>query len=66
MITPESWPADPRECHDLLNRLNQQVEDLHAALDQAAKLHDQTVQEHRKRRDFQVSARGQGRREMPA
>ncbi len=46
MITPESWPADPRECHDLLNRLNQQVEDLHAALDQAAKLHDQTVQEH--------------------
>ncbi len=46
MITPESWPTDPRECHDLLNRLAQQVEDLQAALDQAAKLHDQTVQEH--------------------
>ena len=47
MITPESWPTDPRECHDLLNRLTQQVEDLQAALDQAAKLHDQTVQEHK-------------------
>ena len=46
MITPESWPTDPGECHDLLNRLTQQVEDLQAALDQAAKLHDQTVQEH--------------------
>ena len=46
MITPESWPTDPRQCHDLLNRLTQQVEDLQAALDQAAKLHDQAVQEH--------------------
>jgi transposase len=46
MVTPESWPTDPCRCHDLLNRLTQQVEDLQAALDQAAKLHDQTVQEH--------------------
>jgi transposase len=46
MITPESWPTDPRECHDLLNRLVQQVDDLQAALDEAAKLHNQTVQEH--------------------
>jgi transposase len=46
MITPESWPTDPGECHDLLNRLTQQVEDLQAALDQAAKLHEQSVQEH--------------------
>ena len=46
MITPESWPTAPLECHELLNRLTQQVEDLQAALDQAAKLHDQTVQEH--------------------
>jgi hypothetical protein len=46
MITPESWPTDPRECRDLLNRFSQQIEDLQAALDQAAKLHDRTVQEH--------------------
>jgi transposase len=46
MTTPESWPTDPRECHALLDRLTQQVEDLQAALDQAAKIHDQTVQEH--------------------
>ena len=46
MNTPASWPTDSGACHDLLNRLTQQVEDLHAALDQAAKLHDQTVQEH--------------------
>jgi transposase len=45
MITPDSWPTDPGVCHDLLNRLTQQVEDLQAALDQAAKLHDQTVQD---------------------
>ncbi len=45
MITSESWPTDPRECHDLLNGLAQQVEDLQAALDQAAKLHDQAVQD---------------------
>jgi hypothetical protein len=30
----------------MLNRLTQQIEDLQAALDQAAQLHDQTVQEH--------------------
>ena len=46
MITPESWPTDPGECHDLLNRLSQQVEELRAALDQSAKLHDQAVQGH--------------------
>ena len=46
MNTPESWPTDPQQCHDLLNRLTQQVEDLHAALDQSAKLHTQAVQEH--------------------
>jgi transposase len=53
MINPQSWPTDPRECHDLLSWFAQQVEDLqaatedlHAALDQTAKLHDQTVQEH--------------------
>jgi transposase len=46
MITPESWPTDPQQCHDLLSRLTQQVEDLQAALDQSAKLHTQAVQEH--------------------
>ena len=53
MMTPEAWPTDPRECHDLLGQLAQQVEDLQAALDdhraaldQATKLHDQTVQEY--------------------
>ncbi len=46
MITPESWPTNPGECHDLLNRLSQQVEELRAALDQSAKLHDQAVQGH--------------------
>ena len=46
MNTSESWPTDPRECHDLLTRLTQQVEDLQAALDQAAKLHDRAAQEH--------------------
>ena len=53
MITPQSWPTDPGECHDLLSKLAQQVgdlqaeaEDLRAALDQAAKLHDETVREH--------------------
>ena len=59
MTTPQSWPTDPRECHDLLSQFAQQVEDLQAttehlqattedlraALDQASKLHDQTVQE---------------------
>jgi transposase len=46
MITPQSWPTDPGTCHDLLNRFVQQVEDLQAALDEAAKLHDQTVEAH--------------------
>jgi transposase len=46
MITPESWPADPRHCHDLLNRFAQQVEDLQAALQEAAKIHDQAQWEH--------------------
>jgi transposase len=46
MITPESWPIDPRQCHDLLSRFAQQVEDLQAALDQAAKIHDQSLREH--------------------
>jgi transposase len=54
MLSPESWPTDPHECHGLLDRLaqqvkqrDQQVEDLQAALDQAAKLHDQTLDEHK-------------------
>jgi transposase len=51
MITPGSWPTDPRECHDLLNRLTQQVEDLQAALDQAAKIHQETIQEHQQTLD---------------
>lgn len=46
MITPESWPTDPQQCHDLLSCLTQQVEDLKAALDEAAKIHNQVVQEH--------------------
>ena len=52
MITQQSWPTDPRECHDLLSQCSagrgppgRPTEDLRAALDQAAKLHDQTVQE---------------------
>ena len=45
MITAESWPTDPRECHGLLDRLTQQVEDLQAALDESAKLHDQQVED---------------------
>jgi transposase len=46
MINPESWPTDPQQCHDLLSCLTQQVEDLKAALDEAAKIHNQVVQEH--------------------
>jgi len=46
MSSSESWPTDPTQCHDLLGRFAQQVEDLQAALEEAAKLHDQTVQEH--------------------
>ncbi len=59
MTTLQSWPTDPRECHNLLSQYAQQVEDLQAktehlqataedlraALDQASKLHEQTVQE---------------------
>ncbi len=45
MITAESWPTDPRECHGLLNGYAQQVDDLQAALDQAAKLHVQEVED---------------------
>ena len=46
MINPAAWPTEPRECHGLLNRLAQQVEDLQAALDRAAQIHQQTVDEH--------------------
>jgi len=46
MNNPDAWPTEPGACHDLLTRLRQQVEDLQAALDQAAKIHDQAVQEH--------------------
>jgi transposase len=46
MIHPAAWPADPRDCHDLLDRLSQQVEDLRAALNSAAQLHDQATREH--------------------
>ena len=46
MNSSESWPTDPQQCHDLLSRFAQQVDDLQAALDQSAKLHTQAVQEH--------------------
>jgi transposase len=46
MNHPGTWPADPSDCHDLLDQLSQQVEDLRAALDQAARIHQQTVDEH--------------------
>jgi transposase len=46
MSYPAAWPADPRDCHDLLDRLSQQVEDLRAALDSAAGLHDRATREH--------------------
>ena len=52
MVVPQSWPTDPRQCHDLLSQYAQQVENLQAALDdhraaldQAAELHEQTIQE---------------------
>ena len=45
MINPESWPTDPDTCHDLLRQLAQQVDDLQAALDHAATIHDQALQE---------------------
>src|SRR6478736_2049853 len=47
MRKPDAWPSEPGACHDLLTRLAQQVEDLQAALEEAAKLHDQAVQEHK-------------------
>jgi transposase len=47
MITPESWPTEPRECHELLNQLTRRVEHLQATLDQAAQLRDQQVEEFR-------------------
>jgi transposase len=46
MSNLDAWPTEPHACHDLLNRLSQQVEDLQAALGEAAKLHDQTIHEH--------------------
>jgi transposase len=41
-----AWPTDPRDCHDLLDQLTQQVDDLRAALDQAAQIHQQTIDKH--------------------
>ena len=46
MSHPAAWPTDPRDCHDLLDRLSQQVDDLRAALEQAAELHDRAAREH--------------------
>ncbi len=46
MSHPAAWPTDLRDCHDRLDRLSQQVEDLRAALGEAAKLHDQATREH--------------------
>ncbi len=46
MSDPAAWPTDPGDCHDLLDRLSQQVEDLRAALEEAAKIHDQAAREH--------------------
>jgi transposase len=46
MSHPGAWPTDPRDCHGLLDQLTQQVEDLQAALDQAAQIHQQTAFEH--------------------
>ena len=45
MNSSESWPTDPRQCHDLLSRLTQQVDNLQTALDQATKLHAQQVED---------------------
>jgi transposase len=45
MSTPESWPTDPRQCHDLLNQFAQQLDDLKLTLDQTAKLRDQQVED---------------------
>ena len=45
MSNTSSWPTETRECHELLNRLARQVEDLQVTLDQAAKLHDQEAED---------------------
>jgi transposase len=45
MNTPESWPTDPRQCHDLLNQFAQQLEDLKITLAQSAKFHFQQVED---------------------
>ena len=45
MIIPQPWPTDPGECHELLSRLSQHIEDLQATLDHAAKIHDQALQD---------------------
>ena len=45
MDTSESWPTDPRKCHDLLNRFVQQVESLKVAMDQSEKLHNQKIED---------------------
>ena len=46
MNNTSSWSTDPRECHNLLDQLNQQVEDLQAALNESAKIRNQTIREH--------------------
>jgi transposase len=45
MSNPQSWPTDPRQCHDLLNQFAQQLEDLKLTLDQTAKLRDQQIED---------------------
>jgi transposase len=47
MDKPPGWPSDARDCHGLLDRLAQQVGDLRAALDQAARIHDQASHEYK-------------------
>ena len=45
MNTPESWPTDPQQCHDLLSRFAQQLEDLELTLNNTVKLRDQQVED---------------------
>src|SRR5262245_44539487 len=45
MNTPEPWPTDPQQCHDLLNRFAQRLEDLELAFDNTLKLRDQQVED---------------------
>lgn len=47
MDKPPGWPSDARDCHGLLDRLAQQIGDLRAALDQAARIHDQASHEYK-------------------